>query len=109
MGLRFHKSITIAPGVKLNINKGSVGISVGKKGAHVSMNSKGQKNVTVGIPGTGLSYTQSLNKKKKTTKDSSTAAKSTTKSSSTKSTSSKPKTTTAKKTTTKKTTTKKES
>jgi len=106
MGLRFHKSISIAPGVKLNINKGSVGISVGKKGAHVSMNSKGQKNVTVGIPGTGLSYTQSLNKKKKTTKDSATTKS---KSSSTKSTSSKPKTTTAKKTTTKKTTTKKES
>ncbi len=59
MGLRFRKSIKIAPGVKVNFNKKSVGVSVGTKGAHVTVNSKGRKTTTVGIPGSGLSYTKS--------------------------------------------------
>lgn len=57
MGTRFRKSFKIAPGVKLNINKKSIGVSAGVKGARVSVNSKGRVTKTVGIPGTGLSYT----------------------------------------------------
>lgn len=57
MGFRFRKSFKIAPGVKLNVNKKSVGISVGGKGARVSVNSKGKVTKSVGIPGTGISYT----------------------------------------------------
>ena len=57
MGFRFRKSVKIAPGVRLNIGKKSVGISAGVKGARVSVNSKGRVTKTVGIPGTGLSYT----------------------------------------------------
>lgn len=66
MGLRFRKSIKIAPGVRLNINKNSVGLSAGVKGAHVSVNSKGRVTRSVGIPGTGISYveTNNLNKSK---------------------------------------------
>lgn len=56
MGLRFRKSIKIAPGVKLNLNKGSVGLSAGVRGARVSVNSKGRVTKSVGIPGSGLSY-----------------------------------------------------
>ena len=56
MGLRFRKSIKIAPGVRLNIGKKSVGISAGVKGARVSVNSSGRVTKSVGIPGTGLSY-----------------------------------------------------
>lgn len=56
MGLRFRKSIKIAPGVRLNIGKKSVGISAGVKGARVSVNSNGRVTKSVGIPGTGLSY-----------------------------------------------------
>lgn len=59
MGLRFRKSIKIAPGVKFNINKKSVGLTFGKRGAHYTINSKGKKTASVGIPGTGLSYTTS--------------------------------------------------
>lgn len=59
MGLRFRKSIKIAPGVKVNLNKKSVGLTVGKRGAHYTVNSKGKKTASVGIPGTGLSYTTS--------------------------------------------------
>ena len=56
MGFRFRKSFKIAPGVRVNVGKKSVGISAGVKGARVSVNSKGRKTTTVGIPGTGLSY-----------------------------------------------------
>lgn len=59
MGLRFRKSIKIAPGLKLNINKKSIGLTAGVKGAHYTVNSKGKKTATVGIPGTGLHYTES--------------------------------------------------
>lgn len=57
MGLRCRKSFKIAPGVRVNINKKSVGISAGVKGARVSVNSKGRVTKTVGLPGTGISYT----------------------------------------------------
>jgi len=62
MGLNFRKSINLGKGFKLNIGKGSVGISGGVKGARVSMNSKGRKTATFSIPGTGISYTLNLNK-----------------------------------------------
>ena len=59
MGLRFRKSFKIAPGVKLNLNKNSTSITFGKRGAHYTVNSKGKKTASVGIPGTGISYTMS--------------------------------------------------
>ena len=61
MGFKFRKSIKIAPGVKLNINKKSIGISAGTRGARVSVNSKGKATTTVGIPGSGLSYSKTTN------------------------------------------------
>lgn len=54
MGIRFRKSIRIAPGVKLNLNKKSVGLTVGTKGASVTLNSKGRMTASIGVPGTGL-------------------------------------------------------
>ena len=56
MGFRIRKSFKIAPGVRVNVGKKSIGISAGVKGARVSVNSSGRKTTTVGIPGTGLSY-----------------------------------------------------
>lgn len=66
MGLRFRKSKKLLPGVKLNISKNSVGLSVGVKGARVSVNSKGRVTKSVSIPGTGISHvtTENLNSKK---------------------------------------------
>ncbi len=71
MGLRFHKSISIMKGVKLNLSKSAVGVSVGTKGLHYSINTKGRNTATVGLPGTGLSYSKSftLGKKKKSTSE----------------------------------------
>lgn len=64
MGVRFRRSIKIAPGIRLNFNKKSFGLTVGVKGAHVTVNSKGRKTASVGLPGTGLSYTTSTSKSK---------------------------------------------
>lgn len=63
MGWRFRKSFKIAPGVKLNLNKNSHSFTFGGKGAHYTINSKGKRTKTVGIPGTGISYTESTSKK----------------------------------------------
>lgn len=68
MGLRFRKSINLGKGFKLNIGKGSIGLSGGVKGARVSVNSKGRKTATFSIPGTGISYSVNLNKLFKGTK-----------------------------------------
>lgn len=65
MGLRYRKSIKIAPGVRLNINKKSASISVGGKGLRYTVNSNGRKTKTVGIPGTGISYSETSTSKKK--------------------------------------------
>ena len=56
MGFNFRKSLKIAPGVRLNITKkGLSSVSLGGRGARVNLGKKGTKT-TVGIPGTGLSY-----------------------------------------------------
>lgn len=60
MGLRFRKSIKLGKLLKLNINKGSVSLSAGVKGAHITVNNKGKKTASVGIPGSGLSYSKVL-------------------------------------------------
>jgi len=68
MGLRFRKSVTLLPGVKLNIGKSSVGVSLGGKFAGVSLNTKTGASVRASLPGTGLSYTKKVagfSKKKK--------------------------------------------
>lgn len=54
MSLRFRRSITLIPGVRLNFSKSAIGLSVGVPGARVSINSKGDMYTSAGIPGTGL-------------------------------------------------------
>lgn len=70
MGFKFRKSINLGGGLKLNINKNSVSVSGGVKGARVSVNSKGKATTTVGVPGAGLYYqeTTSLGGSKKKSK-----------------------------------------
>lgn len=58
MGFRFQRRIKIAPGLRLNVSTGGLGISAGVPGARASMGPRGLWK-TVGIPGTGLSYTSS--------------------------------------------------
>lgn len=61
MGVRYRKSVKIAPGVKLNINKNSASVSFGTKGLRTTYSTTGKRTNTVGIPGTGLSYSTSSN------------------------------------------------
>lgn len=63
---RFKKNIKILPGFKLNLNKNSTSVTIGKRGLHYTMNSKGKKTTSIGIPGTGLSYINIDNNSQKT-------------------------------------------
>ncbi len=54
--LRFRKQFKLAPGLKLNINKKSVGLTAGVRGANLTYNTKGQRTTSMGVPGTGLWY-----------------------------------------------------
>ena len=56
MGLRFRKSISLIPGVRLNFSKSGMSVSSGIPGFRKTINTKGQVTTTVGIPGTGLYY-----------------------------------------------------
>lgn len=60
MGLRFRKSVKLAPGVKLNLGKKSAGISIGGKHGGVSFNSRSGARARVSAPGTGLSYSTKI-------------------------------------------------
>jgi len=57
MGLRYRKSIKIAPGVKINLNRKSASVTIGGKGYHKTFNSNGQTTTSINLPVKGLSYT----------------------------------------------------
>lgn len=67
MGLRFRKSIKIAPGIKLNIGTKSASVSVGTKNARQTFSTTGRKTTSVNLPG-GFSYVTSKSMKKGTKK-----------------------------------------
>lgn len=56
MALRFQKRIKVIPGVHLNLSKSGMSASVGGHGATANVGMSGRKMITLGIPGTGLSY-----------------------------------------------------
>ncbi len=64
MGLCFRKSITIAPGVKINLSKSGPSISFGKNGLRETISATGKSTTSVGIPGTGVYYKKSYDLKK---------------------------------------------
>lgn len=53
---RFRRSMRILPGVRMNLSKSGMSVSMGPRGAHYTVGPRGTRT-TVGIPGTGLSYT----------------------------------------------------
>ena len=55
---RFRRSFKIAPGIRWNLGKRSSSISFGGKGFHYTAGGPRGSRTTVGIPGTGLSYTE---------------------------------------------------
>lgn len=55
MSLRFRKTITLAPGLRLNLGARGASLSAGPRGASVTLGRNGIFG-SVGLPGTGLSY-----------------------------------------------------
>lgn len=57
MGLRFHKSVSLLPGVRINFSKSGASVSLGGKGLTYNIGSN-RNRATVGLPGSGLSYSK---------------------------------------------------
>lgn len=55
---RFRRSIQILPGLRLNLGKRSTSVSIGGRGAHVTIGGPRGTRTTIGIPGSGLSYSE---------------------------------------------------
>jgi len=53
---RVRRSVALGKGVRLNVNKRSLGTSVGVRGMRYSTNTSGRGTRSVGIPGTGVYY-----------------------------------------------------
>lgn len=59
MPLRIRKTITLFPGVRLNISKTGTSLSVGKKGFTLNFSKRGVQQTT-DLPGTGISHSSYL-------------------------------------------------
>lgn len=68
MSLRLSKHINIGKFFRLNISKSGIGFSAGLPGARFSSGPSGRR-ITLGLPGTGLSYVKNLDEKKKPQKE----------------------------------------
>lgn len=64
MSLRIQKRIQLFPGIKLNVSKTGVSITVGVPGVSLNIN-KDNVHANLGLPGTGISTRTNLTKKKK--------------------------------------------
>ena len=59
MGFRFHRRLTLLPGVHLNLSKSGISLSVG--GAPFTLNiGNGIRRLTASLPGTGLLWSERL-------------------------------------------------
>jgi hypothetical protein len=55
MPLRFHRQFTLFPGVKVNVSKTGMSITIGGKGFHLNFSKRGVMQTT-NLPGKGLSH-----------------------------------------------------
>ncbi len=60
MGFRVRKSIKIMPGVRMTISPSGVSTSIGVRGARITRGSNGRITRTIGLPGTGISHTETI-------------------------------------------------
>ena len=54
--MRFRRTRSLVPGVRMNLSKSGVSWTFGPRGMHYTVGGRGTRT-TVGVPGTGLSYT----------------------------------------------------
>jgi hypothetical protein len=59
MPVRIRKTFTLFPGVKVNLSKGGMSISVGRRGFTLNFSKHGVRQTT-GLPGSGISHTSYL-------------------------------------------------
>jgi Protein of unknown function (DUF4236) len=57
VGIRFRRSLKLIPGVRLNLSGSGASMSLGARGFHYTVSARGVRT-TVGIPGTGLSWSE---------------------------------------------------
>ena len=55
--LRFRRTIRLAPWLRMNVSKTGLSTSIGKRGATINIRGDRVRG-TVGVPGTGLSYSE---------------------------------------------------
>jgi hypothetical protein len=58
----------LIPGVRLTFNKDSLGLSFGVPGARYTMNTKGRRTLSTGLPGTGISHVETLSSGRKSSR-----------------------------------------
>src|SRR5512134_201145 len=59
MPVRFRRTFTLLPGVKVNVSKGGMSLTVGRRGFHLNFSKHGVRQTT-GLPGSGISHTSYL-------------------------------------------------
>ncbi len=60
MPFRFRRTIRVAPGLSINLGKKSASLRVGGRGAGYTISTNGNRTTTVGLPGTGISWTKTI-------------------------------------------------
>jgi hypothetical protein len=58
MPLRFTRHVSLIPGLRVNFSKSGASLSIGHRGAWWTIGPRGG-HVSVGLPGTGLFWTES--------------------------------------------------
>jgi len=59
MGFRFSRRVRVLPGVRLNFGARGTSVSIGHRGAWLTLGPHGRRRATLGFPGTGISYSES--------------------------------------------------
>ena len=59
MAFRFNRRISLFKGLRLNLSKSGTSVSVGGRGGWLTFGKKGTR-ATVGIPGTGMSWSEKI-------------------------------------------------
>ena len=65
MGFNYRKSIRVGKSGRINLSKSGVGFSFAAGLLRLTKTAKGNKRLTMNIPGTGINYTKGIGNKKK--------------------------------------------
>ena len=72
MGFRYRKSIGAGKYFRINVSKSGIGYSFGVPGVRITHSANGRVTTTVGLPGTGISYSTSQKNSNSTRKSNTT-------------------------------------